>query len=435
MRESPLPADQTPTEPTAPADAASTEKNQPAKSDSRFHRWRWVLFLLASALLALAEKLWDHVDSKDLPVPIIMGLALPLIWALVWSIAGRLVSGEFRFGEHVVLGCVALMILVASQPVFPIVYALGSPHFARASYLVIVFAASSYFVGRSLFHVLRGRGRWAIRGVSVVIGLVLAGALYATDADDDGAVVLNSGFYPGMLLFASVDPLDDVLSGELFEGAGREPAIATSTRAAAQRTSTRDAVRVTESLEIDRTEVTVREFRACVAAGACTPAIATEKCSFGAPDKDPLRDLPINCVRIEQARAFCAWAGGRLPSDAEWTAAARGTDESRPHPWGRAKPSCDRAVLDGCAKAPLPVGSARSAGRGPSGALDLSGNVSEWVDSVDEEFPATISTRGSSFQSGADEALIAQREIIAPWAAFDTIGFRCAYSVTPLSPP
>jgi hypothetical protein len=418
MTESPLAADQTPTEPTAPANAADTERAHPAKT--RFRRWRWSLLLLASLLAAVAEELWDSAGSTEPLFAISMGLMLPLIWAVVWSIAGRLISGEFRFGEHVALGSIAVIALIVDKEIRPPLHAYATEALEITVSAIVLFVAAAYVFAQGLLHVLRGRGRRAVFALSAVLGLVLGAFYYVDRAEDHGKLRLNSGFFPGTLWFSSVEPLDEVLASDFFAGGDRELKVVTATQAAARRSSKRDSVRVHEALEIDRTEVTARDYRACVSAKVCSPALAAGACNFDAAD-----DLPINCVRIEQARAYCAWAGGKLPDDAEWFAAARGSDETRPYPWGKTKPTCARAVLKGCAEGPLPVAT-RGAGRSPSGAHDLIGNVREWVESVDENLPATISTRGSSFRDVASE-VITERSSWAPWTALDSIGFRCAY--------
>ncbi|MBI4700142.1 MAG: SUMF1/EgtB/PvdO family nonheme iron enzyme [Deltaproteobacteria bacterium] len=133
------------------------------------------------------------------------------------------------------------------------------------------------------------------------------------------------------------------------------------------------AVTVT-GFSLDRTEVTVAAYRRCVEAGGCTAAHAGKGCNGAAADKDA---HPINCVTWEQARAYCKWAGRRLPTEAEWEMAARGGD-GRIFPWGADHPAervCWKRLLS---EGTCPVG-AYPNGASPAGALDMAGNVGEWV--------------------------------------------------------
>lgn len=86
-----------------------------------------------------------------------------------------------------------------------------------------------------------------------------------------------------------------------------------------------------KAFELAKTPVTAKQYRACVAAGACTPITA---CAGAAPADDE----PVTCVDWRQASAFAKWVGGRLPSDAEWEYAARSAGESAKYPWGAARP-------------------------------------------------------------------------------------------------
>jgi len=168
---------------------------------------------------------------------------------------------------------------------------------------------------------------------------------------------------------------------------------------------------------IDRTEVTNEQYSRCIQAGKCSP-IAEDRCGIFSRyidqpvarfiggvfvdyvDKEghegtswngqaPMQsdfhaiDHPVVCVTWEEANAFCEWAGKRLPTDTEWEKASRGTD-GRMYPWGAEKPSCEHAVMyggdAGCGrKTTWPVGS-KPNGTSPYGALDMSGNVWEWVE-------------------------------------------------------
>ncbi len=152
-----------------------------------------------------------------------------------------------------------------------------------------------------------------------------------------------------------------------------------------------------EGFEISKSEVTVKQYLACVKAGACTaPHWEDGSCLVKAgPRWEPkvapaeLRkeDLPVTCVDYAQALAFAKWVGGRLPTEAEWEFAARSRGNRKlVYPWGASKPDCNMAVFQvdkeakaGCGKdAPHPVCAHRK-GNSEWGLCDMAGNVSEWV--------------------------------------------------------
>jgi formylglycine-generating enzyme required for sulfatase activity len=202
---------------------------------------------------------------------------------------------------------------------------------------------------------------------------------------------------------------------------------------------------------IDRTEVTNGQYRRCAEAGRCTApeesSSFTRETYYGDSDYD---DHPVVWVTWQQASDYCAWAGGRLPTEAEWEYAARGP-ESRVFPWGDGfdgtrlnycDTNCewgqtDVTVDDGYADT-APVGSYPE-GVSWCGALDMAGNVREWVEDWFGEYPAGRQVnptgppvgeshipRGGSWLDRPDNLRSTNRGGLSPDYTRHKVGFRCA---------
>jgi formylglycine-generating enzyme len=196
---------------------------------------------------------------------------------------------------------------------------------------------------------------------------------------------------------------------------------------------------------IDETEVTVAEYTQCVRAGACAVPTVGMYYNYGILGRE---NHPINGVDWFSAEAYCAWEGGggkRLPTEAEWEKAARGMD-ARTYPWGNAPgPSCTHVVMDeggnGCGLESTWAVGQKPLGVSPYGALDMSGNIWEWVsdwyapgyDPADTDNPTGPETgryrivRGGPWYSNNPEYFSAtNRYDSVPTIADFTQGFRCA---------
>ncbi|MBE0688459.1 MAG: SUMF1/EgtB/PvdO family nonheme iron enzyme [Anaerolineaceae bacterium] len=123
---------------------------------------------------------------------------------------------------------------------------------------------------------------------------------------------------------------------------------------------------------IDRTEVTNAMYRLCMEAGVCTTPGFDKYYPY-----EEYSDFPVVYIRWDQANMYCEWAGRRLPTEAEWEKAARGTD-ALIYPWGNEAPSSNRLNYAREIDDIMPVGSFPE-GVSPYGAYDLAGNAWEWV--------------------------------------------------------
>lgn len=191
---------------------------------------------------------------------------------------------------------------------------------------------------------------------------------------------------------------------------------------------------------IDQTEVTNAMYAKCVKAGACQPPSSTASYTFHAYYGDsPYDHYPVAWITWERARTYCEWAGRRLPTEAEWEKAARGTD-GRLYPWGDATPNPNLLNFKADVGDTTAVGN-YPAGASPYGALDMAGNLWEWVaDWYSHSYYASSpaanppgpapqayhACRGGSWNSAAEMVRTAARGNADPGRCDGIVGIRCA---------
>jgi formylglycine-generating enzyme required for sulfatase activity len=213
------------------------------------------------------------------------------------------------------------------------------------------------------------------------------------------------------------------------------------------RTDSRPPRRVqVPAFEIQQREVTVHEYGACVAAGRCQ---AIERSDL-LEKLSPHDDVPQSYVSFEQAQAYCAYAGMRVPTEAEWMRAGRG-EEAAPFPWGTALPSrtgpprgnlgerlgtgiahytlvADDADWPSDGYPGLAPGCSFPAGNSVYGVCDLEGNLAEWTTGAGVTAPHPV-LKGATWIDADRTALDlgARGELGAPieGLGFYLTGVRC----------
>lgn len=200
-------------------------------------------------------------------------------------------------------------------------------------------------------------------------------------------------------------------------------------------------------------EVTNAQYLQCVNDGRCEVPVRTtfsyEKIPNEYFDKSEFVDFPVIYVGWDKAAAYCEWAGGRLPTEAEWEMSARGGLEGMLYPWGNEDPVCDLGAVNGAHFSAcedlydgevIQVGSFSPNGYG---LYDMAGNVEEWVnDYYDEVYyeklvydnpqgpgrSAYHGIRGGGFRTTAVGMTVSARNNSLSSQAFHPIGFRCVIS-------
>lgn len=200
---------------------------------------------------------------------------------------------------------------------------------------------------------------------------------------------------------------------------------------------------------VDRNEVSNQDYRECVEAEVCRPQQGGNVIYH----RDPFyNQYPVVNISWDDARTYCQWLGKRLPTEAEWEKAARGTD-GRVWAWGNepkdnlARPVNRANVRDGVFEGTRPVFDFFN-GQSPYGAVNMIGNVWEWVNdwyspTYYAARPNPVSNpvgpsqadslnfkviRGGSFRTFLTESRVDERNALSPDTRADDVGFRCALS-------
>jgi len=197
---------------------------------------------------------------------------------------------------------------------------------------------------------------------------------------------------------------------------------------------------------LDKHEVTAAQYDECIDAGACNSIQVTEQnpgdssSSYLNSRNPERRDHPANSVNFFNARKYCAWAGKRLPTEAEFEYALRGGLNEQIYPWGNDPPTkpvgnfSDESIREHHLEMPwirgyhdgfVGTSPVCSFPRNPFGFYDLSGNVWEWCEGVIEGEPNLHVTRGGSWHNDLSRLRNSVRHGFLS-DGYPHVGLRCA---------
>jgi formylglycine-generating enzyme required for sulfatase activity len=200
------------------------------------------------------------------------------------------------------------------------------------------------------------------------------------------------------------------------------------------------------SFWVDRTEITNGMYTECVSERVCTPPSSTSSASRDSYYNNPeYYNYPVSYVSWDHANTYCLWRenGSRLPTEAEWEKAARGTDQ-RIYPWGDSI-SCAFSNYGECVGDTTSVDS-YELGQSTYGVYNLSGNVWEWVadryfetyyqvsplsNPAGPDFGEFRVLRGGSWLNYASSVTATNRNWYDPTTTSGNLGFRCVYTPFP----
>ena len=184
-----------------------------------------------------------------------------------------------------------------------------------------------------------------------------------------------------------------------------------------------------EPFYMDKYPVTMKQYKAFLDATGHEPPRFLDDPNLSGPNQ------PVVGVSWEEANAFAAWAGKRLPTEAQWEFAARGKD-NRPYPWGHLEPDTNHCNYRDYLSMPSIV-TMHAEGKTPEGVCDMAGNVYEWTldpfvpystalqGRMDEAKTPLRTVRGGCWNSPAKDVRCSHRKGLFPESRLNTVGFRC----------